>query len=148
MSVFTGSCDEDATHIARIVSPVEIVKIVIARRRNRSAAVRVIFRSAGFFMPGLCWKRPVNHRSLLVGQSWRQPVTVEKEGKMQDVWSRSPAVVIAFPDATERPQRPLAANEPRGEILFFTGIRYERPAPKPGPTRPFASRGPGTRRRS
>ena len=104
--------------------------------------------SAGFFMPGPCRKRPVNHGSLLVGQSWRQVVAIEKEGKMQDVWTRSPAVVIAFPDATERPQRPLAAHEPRGEILLFTGIRYERPAPSPGPTRPFASRGPSTRRRS
>ena len=41
---------------------------------------------------------------------------------MQDVWTRSPAVVIAFPDAAERPQRSLAVNEPRGEILLFTGV--------------------------
>ena len=67
---------------------------------------------------------------------------------MQDVWTRSPAVVIAFPDAAERPQRSLAANEPRGEILLFTGVRYERPAPNPGPSRPFASRGASSRRRS
>ena len=75
-------------------------------------------------------------------------MAVEKEAKMQDVWTRSSAVVIAFPDAAERPQRPLAANEPRGEILIFTAVRYERPTPNPGPTRPFASRGPSTRRRS
>lgn len=66
---------------------------------------------------------------------------------MQDVWTRSPGVVIAFPDSTERPQRPLlSASEPRGEILLFTGVRYERPAPNPGPSRPLASNGPGRRR--
>lgn len=66
---------------------------------------------------------------------------------MQDVWTRSPGVVIAFPDSNERPQRPvLSAHEPRGEILLFTGVRYERPSPNPGPSRPFASNGPGRRR--
>ena len=66
---------------------------------------------------------------------------------MRDVWTRSPGVVIAFPDHTERPQRPLlSADEPRGEILLFTGIRYERPAPNPGPYRQAASNGPGRRR--
>ncbi|MGO4572833.1 hypothetical protein [Microvirga sp. 2TAF3] len=66
---------------------------------------------------------------------------------MNDVWTRSPGVVVAFPDAASRPQRPvLSASEPRGEILLFTGIRYERPSPNPGPSRPFAS--DGSRRRS
>lgn len=66
---------------------------------------------------------------------------------MLDIWTRSPGVVIAFPDAAERPQRPLlSADEPRGEILLFTGVRYERPAPTPDPSRPFASNRPGRRR--
>ena len=66
---------------------------------------------------------------------------------MQDVWTRSPGVVIAFPDISERPQRPhLPADEPKGEILLFTGVRYERPSPNPGPSRPYASSGPGRRR--
>ena len=66
---------------------------------------------------------------------------------MQDVWTRSPGVVIAFPDSSERPQRPhLSPSEPRGEILLFTGVRYERPSPNPGPSRPMASSGPGRRR--
>lgn len=66
---------------------------------------------------------------------------------MQDVWARSPGVVIAFPEAAERPQRPhLSENEPRGEILLFTGVRYERPAPNPGPSRPYANNRPGRRR--
>jgi len=66
---------------------------------------------------------------------------------MQDLWTRSPAVVIAFPDSAERPQRPLpSADEPRGEILLFTGVRYERPSPSSGPSRPAASNGPGRRR--
>ena len=65
---------------------------------------------------------------------------------MQDVWTRSPGVVIAFPDITERPQRPhLSASEPKGEILLFTGVRSERPSPNPRPSRPFASSGPGRR---
>lgn len=64
---------------------------------------------------------------------------------MQDVRTRSPAVVIAFPDLSERPQRQQPdVGEPRGEILLFTGVRYERPAPNPGPSRPLATR----RRRS
>jgi hypothetical protein len=66
---------------------------------------------------------------------------------MQDVWTRSPGVVIAFPDRAERPQRPvLSADEPRGEILLFTGVRYERPAPSPGPSHPVASNSRGRRR--
>jgi len=67
---------------------------------------------------------------------------------MREFSIRSPAVIIKFPDAASRPQRPkLSAEEPRGEILLFTGIRYERPSPNPGPSKPFASDGPGRRRR-
>jgi hypothetical protein len=56
-------------------------------------------------------------------------------------------VVIAFPDAADRPQRPsLNAGEPRGEILLFTGVRYERPAPSTDPSRPYANNRPGRRR--
>jgi len=66
---------------------------------------------------------------------------------MQDAWAEAPGVVIAFPAAAERPQRPqLNEGEPRGEILLFTGVRYERPAPNPGPSRPYASNRPGRRR--
>ena len=66
---------------------------------------------------------------------------------MQDVWTRSPGVVIAFPEHAERPQRPLPfSSEPRGEILLFTGVRYERPSPNPGPSRPLATNRPGRRR--
>jgi hypothetical protein len=66
---------------------------------------------------------------------------------MHEIWTRSPGVVIAFPDAAERPQRPLlSADEPKGEILLFTGVRYERPSPNPGPSRPFVFNGPGRRR--
>jgi len=56
-------------------------------------------------------------------------------------------VVIAFPDAADRPQRPhLNVSEPRGKILLFTGVRYERPEPSPRPSRPYASNRPGRRR--
>lgn len=67
---------------------------------------------------------------------------------MQDMWTRSSGVIIPLPDIADRPQRPLQSGEPRGEILLFTGVRYERPAPNPGPSRPYVSDGPGTRRRS
>lgn len=67
---------------------------------------------------------------------------------MREVATRPPGVVIKFPDAASRPLRPhLAADEKRGEILIFTGVRYEHPAPTPGPSKPFASDGPGRRRR-
>ncbi|WP_262271044.1 hypothetical protein [Microvirga yunnanensis] len=66
---------------------------------------------------------------------------------MRDVWTRSPGMVIAFPGHAERPQRPvLSPDEPRGEILLFTGVRYERPSPNPGPSHPVASNSPGRRR--
>lgn len=61
--------------------------------------------------------------------------------------SRSKATIIAFPDTASRPVRPmLRAEEPRGLVLVFTGVRYERERP-PGPFRPAASDGPSRRRR-
>lgn len=66
---------------------------------------------------------------------------------MQDVRTRSPGVVIAFPDISERPERQQPEmGVPRGEILLFTGVRYERPAPIMGPAHPFATKRPGRRR--
>ena len=39
----------------------------------------------------------------------------------------STGAVIPFPGSAGRPSRPaLRADEPRGEILLFTGVRYER----------------------
>ena len=39
----------------------------------------------------------------------------------------STGAVIPFPGSAARPPRPpLRADEPRGEILLFTGVRYER----------------------
>jgi len=46
---------------------------------------------------------------------------------MSDVQNRPAGVIIAFPDASARRLRaPLAEGGPRGEILLFTGVRYER----------------------
>jgi len=66
---------------------------------------------------------------------------------------RRAGVVVSFPDVSARPHRPsLGPDEPRGEILLFTGVRYERLEPKPGPSRPFRYNGHspagGRRRRS
>lgn len=63
--------------------------------------------------------------------------------------TRMAAVIIAFPDPSSRPARSAPGpEEPRGEILLFTGVRYERLDPNPGPSRPVASDGRGKRRRS
>ena len=68
---------------------------------------------------------------------------------MGDVKARPAGTIIAFPDPASRPTRvALRADEPRGEILLFMGVRYERLDPSPGPSRPFASDGGGRRRRS
>ena len=68
---------------------------------------------------------------------------------MGDVKPRPAGVIITFPDPASRPNRNgLRADEPRGEILLFTGGRYERLDPNPGPSRPVASDGRGRRRRS
>ena len=67
---------------------------------------------------------------------------------MGDLSAQNAGVIIAFPDPASRPHRPaLRPDEPRGEILLFLGVRYERLEPSsPGPSRPFAS--DGRRRRS
>ena len=53
-------------------------------------------------------------------------------------------LVVPFPDPALRPVRiALRADEPRGEILLFTGIRYEwQPEPNPEPSAPPISSGP------
>ena len=62
---------------------------------------------------------------------------------MSDVQVRSSGVIIAFPEpSANRPRSPLGDTEPRGEILLFTGVRYERMEPRP------ASDGTKRRRRS
>jgi hypothetical protein len=72
-----------------------------------------------------------------------------EERDMDDVKAQSAGVIIAFPDRAYRPSRAAPRpGEPRGEILLFTGVRYERLEPSPGPSRPFASDGRGRRRRS
>lgn len=68
---------------------------------------------------------------------------------MHDLQARSAGVIIAFRAPSSRQPRPaLRADEPRGEILLFTGVRYERLDPNPGPSRPAASDGRPRRRRS
>jgi hypothetical protein len=71
------------------------------------------------------------------------------EEEMQKVQSRSKGTVIAFPDPASRPGRPaLRAEEARGLVLLFTGVRYERNAEAPpGPFRPLADGAPRRRRR-
>lgn len=68
---------------------------------------------------------------------------------MGDVQTRNSGTIIAFPAVAHRPDRPaLGPDEVRGQILFFTGVRYER-QPEFSPE-PYASKGQsrGRRRRS
>jgi hypothetical protein len=65
---------------------------------------------------------------------------------MVEIRTPSAGVIIAFPEPALRPVRAaLREDEPRGEILLFTGVRYERL--DSGPSRPVASDGQPRRRR-
>ena len=71
---------------------------------------------------------------------------------MGQVQVRQTGVVIPFPDAASRGLRAAPASSgPRGEILLFTGIRYEwQPEPSPAPSTPVVPGGSprsGRRRR-
>ncbi|WP_210485603.1 hypothetical protein [Microvirga antarctica] len=60
---------------------------------------------------------------------------------------RAAGTMIAFPDASQRPLRsPPAPDEPRGILLLFTGVRYERMGRGDAPTPPVASNGSRRRR--
>ncbi len=66
---------------------------------------------------------------------------------MDDVSTQPTGNVIRFPHPDDRPARPaLPDDAPRGEILLFTGVRYERQVePSPEPVSP--GRRPARRRR-
>jgi hypothetical protein len=71
---------------------------------------------------------------------------------MGEVQAQPTGVVIPFPDPASRGMRPMQANNgPRGEVLLFTGIRYDwQPEPNPASPSPLVSGGPrptGRRRR-
>lgn len=55
---------------------------------------------------------------------------------MRDAEYRPTGEIVTLPPPSERPRRaPLAEGEPRGEILLFTGVRYERVGPNSGSSR-------------
>ena len=66
---------------------------------------------------------------------------------MGDVKPRPAGVIITFPDPASRPNRNgLRADEPRGEILLFTGVRYEwQSEPTPAPSAPRLPGGTASR---
>ncbi len=68
---------------------------------------------------------------------------------MGELQVRPTGEVIPFPDAASRRLRALpSSNGPRGEILLFTGIRYDwQPEPSPAPTTPLLPGGQPTGRR-
>ena len=67
---------------------------------------------------------------------------------MAEVRTHEMGVVIPFPDMASRGLRPVQPSSgPRGEILLFTGIRYEW-QPEPTPSAPLLPGGtPRTGRR-
>ncbi len=67
--------------------------------------------------------------------------TGAKERNMGEVRTQEMGVVIPFPDMASRGLRPVQPSSgPRGEILLFTGIRYDwQPEPSPAPVTPAAS---------
>lgn len=67
---------------------------------------------------------------------------------MGEVQTRSRGVVIPFPDPAFRAKLPpVGADEPRGQILLFMGVRYER-QPEPSPSLSDGRRPKRRRRRS
>ena len=44
--------------------------------------------------------------------------------------------VLTFRAPDARPPRPESSNGERGAILFFTGVRYDRPVPAAVPSQP------------
>jgi hypothetical protein len=61
---------------------------------------------------------------------------------------RTTADIVPLSAAVRRPRRDDAETEPRGTILLFTGVRYERcPDPAPAPVAPPPGRTGARRRR-
>lgn len=58
---------------------------------------------------------------------------------MSGLKHRGTAEIVPFPAPGQRACRPAASEPPRGVILLFTGVRYERPSdPAPLPVEPPA----------
>ena len=71
-----------------------------------------------------------------------------KERIMGELRTQDMGVVIPFPDLASRGLRTVQPGGPRGEILLFTGVRYEwQPEPTPAPTAPLLPSGASRRRR-
>jgi hypothetical protein len=66
---------------------------------------------------------------------------------MDHVRTHSAGLIVAFPDPSSRPRRVVSPDEPRGEILLFTGVRYERMEADDSGPRPAVSDGHSRRRR-
>jgi hypothetical protein len=77
------------------------------------------------------------------------PLHDAKERIMGELRTHDMGVVIPFPDLASRGLRPVQpSNGPRGEILLFTGIRYEwQTEPTPTPSAPLLPGGASRRRR-
>ena len=79
--------------------------------------------------------------------TWVDRCTGAKERIMGEVRTQEAGVVIPFPDTASRGLRPIQPSSgPRGEILLFTGIRYEwQPEPTPAPSAPLLPGGTTSR---
>jgi hypothetical protein len=95
------------------------------------------------------WKPSVNHLPIWWKQT--QQEFDRRRIEMRDIRLEAQGEsardkIIPFPDAATRPVRPPAADERKGVILLFTGVRYERSDMDNVPTPPVASDGSRRRR--
>jgi hypothetical protein len=79
--------------------------------------------------------------------TWVNRCTGAKERSMGEVRTHETGVVIPFPDMASRSLRLIPPSSgPRGEILLFTGIRYEwQSEPTPAPSAPLLPGGTTSR---
>ena len=102
-------------------------------RPPRVDPASVAFRSGASPAPS---KRFVNHDAgLMASPRLANADSLVKERTMGDVSIQLTGSLLPFPASSDRPaRRALGPEEPRGEILLFTGVRYERqiePSPEP-----------------
>jgi hypothetical protein len=94
-------------------------------------------------------KRFVNQGCLFWDATAQAGACRTVEEGMNKVQTRSSGDIVPFPgEASRTTRRPLAADEARGVVVLFTGVRYDRqPELPPDAFGPLATQGSPRRRR-